>query len=148
LTGLAILFALTRRVPEPAEAGDAWLQVARVDGDHQPGLLQMAGMLKRRQAQARETVGSLLQWVIDTFIVRVHDTVAMGKLPESTFRFSWEEGRLRFVDNGVWRFEASGLRRQALADIAYNLGWWSFDDADTPQVTGEGIGVIEAVFGT
>jgi hypothetical protein len=148
LSGLAVLIALTGRVPEPAGTNAAWLDVARVDGDHQPGLLQMATLLKRRQQQADETVGSLMQWLIDTLIVRVHDTVAMGKLPESTFRFSWEEGRLRFVDNGVVRFEASTLRRQALADIAYDLGWWDLDDNDVPQLTADGDSVIDAVFET
>jgi hypothetical protein len=148
LTGLATFVALTRRVPNPADANGAWLQVARVDGDHQPGLLQMATMVKRREARPGETVGSLMQWVIDTFIVRVHDTVAMGKLPESTFRFWWEEGRLRFVDNGVWRFEASGLRRQALADIAFDLGWWTDDGGDTARVTQDGSSVVDAVFAT
>lgn len=148
LCGLAVLLALTQRVPDRDGASSSWLEVARVDGDHQPGLLQMASMLRRQQAQEGQTVGALMQWAIDTFVVRVHDTVAMGKLPESTFRFSWEEGRLRFVDNGVWRFEASGLRRQALAEIGYDLGWWTLDDTDTPRVTADGTSVVEAVFVT
>ncbi|MFN8175820.1 MAG: hypothetical protein U0T02_12210 [Solirubrobacteraceae bacterium] len=146
MSGLAVLLGLTRRVPERDDASTAWLRVARVDGDHQPGLLRMIRMLRRQQAQTGQTVGSLMQWVIDTFIVRAHDTVAMSKLPESTFRFSWEEGRLRFVDNGVWRFQASGLRRQALAGIAYDLGWWTRADTDTPRVAVDGMSVIEAVF--
>ena len=78
----------------------------------------------------------------------------MSKLPNSTFRFFWEHGRLRFVDNGVWRFEPSGLRRFALVSLAYDLGWWDWAEkpgdpgAQQPVVTSDGLDVVGAVFGT
>jgi len=146
LTGLATLVALVDRVPATDSVSPAWLEVAGVDGENQPGLLQMVTLLRRR-IDEEATVGALMRWVIEAFIVAVHETVAMGKLPESTFRFSWEQGRLRFVDNGVWRFEASGLRRNALASIAADLGWWGPDQHDDAVVTAEGKQVVEGVFG-
>jgi hypothetical protein len=147
LTGLAVLAVLAARVPSPAGTSPSWTEVARVDGENQPGLLTMATMVKNR-VEGAMTVASLMQWVVEKFIVPVHETVAMSKLPESTFRFSWEQGRLRFVDNGIWRFEASGLRRVALAFIAYDLGWWEFDEHQTPVVNHDGQWVLDNVFGS
>ena len=107
----------------------------------------MATLVNRRLA-AGPTVSEMLAWTIDNFIVSVHETVAMGKLPNSTFRFFWEHGRLRFVDNGVWRFEMSGLRRDALASLAYDLGWWTWYEGDEePVVTDSGHAVVAEVFG-
>lgn len=81
-----------------------------------------------------------------TLVIAVHETVATSKLPVSTFRFFWEHGRLRFVDNGVWRFDPSGLRRDALATIAFDLDWWHLDENDVPVLTQDGRRVIAEVF--
>ena len=149
LTGLAAFVILCSRVPGESEVAHAWVEVARVDGDHQPGLLHMATLMRRKLARD-PTVAELMRWVIDNFIISVHESVAMSKLPNSTFRFFWEHGRLRFVDNGVWRFDVSGLRRFALASLAYDLGWWSREEADDederPFVTPDGHAVIADVF--
>jgi hypothetical protein len=150
LTGLAAFVILCSRVPAESDAAQAWVEVARVDGAHQPGLLHMAALLGRRIAR-NPTVAELMRWVVDNFIVSVHESVAMSKLPESTFRFFWERGRLQFVDNGVWRFEVSGLRRFALVSLAYDLGWWDRglidgNDDDQSFVTGDGRAVIAEVF--
>lgn len=147
LTGLAMLVLLCSRTPTPETAGPAWTAVADVDGEHQPGLRRLAGIVNRQLA-AGPTVVELLRWVVRTFVITVHETVATSKLPVSTFRFFWEHGRLRFVDNGVWRFDMSGLRRDALATIAFDLGWWQLDANDTPALTADGQQVIAEVFGS
>ncbi|MEJ7772660.1 MAG: hypothetical protein WKF51_12225 [Geodermatophilaceae bacterium] len=147
LTGLAMLVLLCARTPSPDTAGPAWTIVADVDGEHQPGLRRLAGIVNRQLAFG-PTVGELLRWVVRTFVITVHDTVATSKLPVSTFRFFWEHGRLRFVDNGVWRFDTSGLRRDALVTIAFDLGWWQLDANDAPALTPDGEQVIAGVFGT
>jgi hypothetical protein len=145
VTGLAVLVLLCSRTPDPEQAGRAWAAVAQVDGAHQPGLGRLSAIVGR-QGALRPTVAELLRWTVRTFIVAVHETVAMSKLPASTFRFYWEHGRLRFVDNGIWRFDPSGLRRDALATIAFDLGWWRYDDGDVPGVTNSGRQVIDEVF--
>lgn len=146
LTGLAVLVLLCSRTPKPEDAGPAWAEVAEVDGEHQPGLRRLVGIVMRQLA-TEPTVAELLLWFVRTFVVAVHETVATSKLPVSTFRFFWEDGRLRFVDNGIWRFDPSGLRREALAAIAFDLGWWSVVDPDVPSLTDEGRQVIREVFG-
>jgi hypothetical protein len=144
-TALAVIVELAQRTLAVSTTDSAWDGVAGVDGDNQPGLLRTAQTIERL-LDDDPPVPELLARVTDRFIVRVHETVAMSKLPVSTFRFFWEHGRLRFVDNGVWRFTPSGLRRDALATISHDLGWWSFDDA-TPTVTAAGTQVIEEIFG-
>lgn len=146
LSGLAVLAMLCSRTPDPETAGAAWTAVAEVDGEHQPGLRRLAGIVNRQLASG-PTVVELLRWVVRTFVIAVHETVATSKLPVSTFRFFWEHGRLRFVDNGVWRFDPSGLRRDALATIASDLGWWDLDQDGTPVVTPDGSQVVAEVFG-
>jgi hypothetical protein len=147
LTGLAMLVVLCSRTPSPETAGPAWTLVADVDGEHQPGLRRLADIVTRQLA-AGPTVGELLRWVVRTFVITVHETVATSKLPVSTFRFFWEHGRLRFVDNGVWRFDTSGLRRDALATIAFDVGWWQLNDNDIPALTPDGEQVVADVFGS
>lgn len=147
LTGLAVLVVLCRRTPDPRDAGPSWAAVAGVDGEHQPGLHRLTSIVSRRLA-LDPTVGELLRWFLRTFVIAVHDMVATSKLPESTYRFYWEHGRLRFVDNGIWRFNPSGLRRNALATIAFDLGWWELGDGDVASVTSAGRSVIGEVFGT
>jgi len=137
LTGLAVLVLLCLWTPKAEAAGPAWTAVAGVDGEHQPGLRRLARIVTRQLA-TEPTVAELLRWFVRTFVVAIHETVATSKLPVSTFRFYWEHGRLRFVDNGIWRFYPSGLRRDALATIAFYLGWWHVDDAEVPSLTAVG----------
>jgi hypothetical protein len=146
LSGLAVLVLLCAHTPTPDAAGPAWTAVAEVDGENQPGLRRLASIVNRQLASG-PTVEELLRWVVRTFVIAIHETVATSKLPVSTFRFFWEHGRLRFVDNGVWRFDPSGLRRDALATIAADLGWWRFNEAATPVLTTDGSQVVAEVFG-
>lgn len=146
LTALACFLTLCMRVPDGPSVSVAWREVARVDGERQPGLAGTASLV-RRQLATEPSVGSLMRWVIDNFIIAVHETVAMSKLPEATFRFVWEPGqRLRFIDNGIWRFDVSGLRRDALSSLSYDLGWWNWVNESTPGVSDTGQAVVSRVF--
>lgn len=48
--GLAVLVLLCSRTPSPDVAGPAWTVVADVDGEHQPGLRRLAGLINRQLA--------------------------------------------------------------------------------------------------
>ena len=145
LAGLAVLIVLAARVPNENETAPEWELVARADGESQPGLRSLVTILNR-QLDSERSVLELLEWFVLRFIVAIHETVAMAKLPNSTFRFYWEHGRLRFVDNGVWRFDPSGLRREALAQVSRDLGWWDADENGTAHVTDDGRALIQEVF--
>lgn len=146
LAGLAALVVLVARTPDPAAVNPLWSELAVTDGDHQRGLLNTAAIVRRKLASA-PSLGELMHWTLATFVIAPHETIAMGKLPDSTFRFWWQEGRLRFVDNGIGRFDASGLRRDALSSLSLDLGWWEWDDEEQARPTQSGRVVVAEVFG-
>jgi hypothetical protein len=96
-----------------------------------------------RRVQGDETVHATLRWLLDQFVVRPHERIAYSKLPEFTFRFRWDDGRLRFIDNGVGRFRRAGIRRDSLRRLTYDLGLWT--DRDSPRLTGAGRAFIHEV---
>ena len=146
LFGLAVLLVLAARVPKQGEPRPEWELVACANGDSQPGLRRLVSILNSQLDDGQSVLGLLESFVL-RFIVAIHETVAMAKLPNSTFRFYWEHGRLRFVDNGVWRFDPSGLRREALAQLSRDLGWWHADENGSARITNDGRSVIDEVFG-
>ncbi len=79
-------------------------------------------------------------------VIAVHETVAYGKLPEFTFRFRWELGRLRFYDNNPDRFGLTDIRRDAIVRITEDLGLWKRDGNDA-VVTTAGAAFVQGVFG-
>ena len=73
------------------------------------------------------TVADTLWWIVHRFIIGVHERIAYSKLPEHTFRFRWEDGRVRFFDNGVGRFPLAAIRNEPLAPLTRDLGFWDRD---------------------
>ena len=51
-----------------------------------------------------------------------HEIIAYSKLPDSTFRFCWEEGRLRFYPADRSHFITSGARRSAMSSFVRTWG--------------------------
>ncbi len=77
-----------------------------------------------------------------------HEVIAYSKLPESTFRFCWEEGRLRFYPAGHDRFIASGARRSAMSSLCEDMGLWTRANKDEiPHLTEVGTAFVTRVFG-
>ena len=58
------------------------------------------------------------------FIIPVHERIGYSKLPEFTFRFRWEDGLLRFYDQGMGRFPLAGIRHEPLASLTHDLALW------------------------
>jgi len=77
----------------PVEA--AWYGIALEGGGNQPGLTAFAAQLRHHLAD-EPTVGDTLVWLVRRFIVAAHDRIASTKLPDFTFRFRLEAGRLQF----------------------------------------------------
>jgi hypothetical protein len=80
-------------------------------------------------------------------VIGPHEVIAYSKLPDSTFRFCWEEGRLRFYPAGHARFTVSGARRSAMSSLSQDMGLWAAAGEDeTPQLTDAGRAFVDRVF--
>jgi hypothetical protein len=55
--------------------------------------------------------------------------IAYSKLPDFTFRFRWENARLRFFDNGVERPNIAGARWWPISLISEDLDLFRREEA-------------------
>jgi hypothetical protein len=68
-------------------------------------------------------------------------------MPDFTFRFRWEDGLLRFYDNGAERFPLAAIRSAPLAYLSHDLMFWDeYGDAREPTVTDIGNRFVAEVF--
>jgi hypothetical protein len=147
MSGLAALLWFEAHAPQADSVLGPWEWVARQDSDHQSGL-RRAVTAVRGEVTTAPTVGEALEWALKTFVLGPHEVIAYSKLPESTFRFCWEEGRLRFYPTGHDRFTPSGARRNALSSLSEDMGLWErAGDDETPQLTDDGRAFIARIFG-
>lgn len=145
IAGLVLLFATFDRLPDPAAMSIGWTNIARQRSDNQPGLLALWRLLQDH-VQAGETLANTLEWLANNYVIQAHERIAYSKLPEFTFRFRWENGLLRFYDNGLERFELANIRRGAVAQISQDLGLWVADGGQ-PALTPLGETFVQEVFG-
>jgi hypothetical protein len=132
------------RIVERLPIDAAWYDIALEGGGNQPGLAAFASQLRHHLAD-EPTVGDTLVWLVRRFIVAAHDRIASSKLPDFTFRFRVEDGRLRFYTKPALVFEFADSRYSALATLGEDMGLWR-DEAGTPVVTSEGHALITAAF--
>jgi hypothetical protein len=126
-SGLVVILELHRRASGRTDPG--WVASSAVRSAWQPSL---AAVLEGLTAHLTEgpTVADTLWWLVHNFVVRVHERIAYSKLPEHTFRFRWEDGRVRFYDNGIGRFPLAAIRRVPLAAITRDLGFWDLGQGE------------------
>ena len=146
LAGLVLLLALLSRLPAagdlPADA--AWYEVARQGGNNQPGLASFAAQVRQHLAE-RPTVSDTLGWLVRRFILVAHQRIATTKLPDFTYRFRLEGGRLRFYTRPGLEFGMADSRHSALVTLARDMGFWDLSDG-VPFVTPDGRRLVEETF--
>ncbi|HEY5196510.1 MAG TPA: hypothetical protein VIJ51_05735 [Solirubrobacteraceae bacterium] len=103
MSRLAALLWFEAHTPQPGSTLGPWEWVPLQDSGRQSGLLRTI-MAVRGELATGPTLGDALGWALKTFFLGPHEVIAYSKLPESTFRFCWEEGRLRFYPAGHDRF--------------------------------------------
>jgi hypothetical protein len=149
-TGIAALVLMLSlydrlRIVERLPVDAAWYDIAREGGGNQPGLTAFAAQLRHHLADG-PTVEDTVVWLVRRFIVAAHDRIASSKLPDFTFRFRIEDGRLRFYTKPDLDFGFADSRYSALETLGQDMGLWR-DEAGVPFVTPEGRALITAAFG-
>ena len=144
VAGMLVLLMLVAARVWPKE-----LQLAYADDWH---LLREGGVRRLsvdrfiRQLRAMEgdgaTIGEVGRWIIDQYVVRQHNRVALTKLRDGdTFRLRLEAGTVRFFDRET-PAPMNDPRYTALATCADELGWAdSLFDAPHP-LTAEGLRLV------
>jgi hypothetical protein len=120
-SGLVVILELHRRAVGRTDPG--WIASSAVRSAWQPSLATVLHAISAHLAQA-PTVADTLWWIVHRFILSVHERIAYSKLPEHTFRFRWEDGRVRFFNNGIGRFPLAAIRHGPLSAITWDLGFW------------------------
>jgi hypothetical protein len=116
IAGLVLLLATIARLPERTGAPRAWTEIGLQHSERQPSLLGLA-MLVKQQLEHEPSLADLFAWLVRGFVVSAHEQIAYSKLPDFTFRFRWESGRLRFYPIGLGRFDLADMRRQSMARL-------------------------------
>lgn len=147
LAGLAFLIAVCGRLPGResfSETDKAFLEIGVQRSMRQLGLLQIAQAFEHHQTTG-PTVADTLAWAVRRFVIDVHERVAYSKLPNFTFRFRWEEGRLRFYDLGIWQFDLADSRHAAMSQISFDLGFLQPTE-EGGQLTDDGTRFVAEAF--
>jgi hypothetical protein len=142
--GLFLFFALRARIPTHSSTSPGWLEIGAQSSERQPSFV---GFLYRfdRHLEAQPTLAQTLVWLTRRFVINAHEQIAYSKLPEFTFRFRWEEGRLRFYTLGLGRFRLADIRREAMAHISEDVGLWQ-GMGGVPELTSYGRQFTEQAF--
>ena len=91
------------------------------------------------------TVADTVEWALRRLVIEVHERVAYSKLPNFTFRFRWENGRLRFYDLGVWPFDLADMRHGSMSQLSFDLGYWR-ETTDGGKLTRDGKTFVSEAF--
>ncbi|MFE0590561.1 hypothetical protein [Micromonospora echinospora] len=141
-SGLVLLLELRRRATGRSGAG--WAQATRLRSAWQPSLQEVLQALEVH-LDGSPTVAETLWWLVSRFVVPVHERIAYSKLPECTFRFRWEEGLLRFYDQGMGRFPLAAVRDVPLGWLTWDLGLYTADGPEQSRLTARGVSFVAEV---
>jgi hypothetical protein len=146
VAGLAVLLLVARRLPTPTGAAlSAWRAIGIQRSENQPGLLGLLAQLEDHLAGG-PVIAETLEWLVRRYVIAAHERIAYSKLPEFTFRFRLEGGRLRFYPNAPGRFILASNRQEALALLCEDLGYCRRTERGA-EPTDDGLELVAAVFG-
>jgi hypothetical protein len=144
--GLVLLSALRARLSlaDGAPTSSGWRDVGLENGFFQPGLLMFFRELDRH-LQGAPALADTLSWIVRRSLLLPHDRIATGKLPDFTFRFRQESGRLRFYSRPGLDFPMADSRHGALFSIGHDLGLWERIEGGG-RLTARGRSLVAEVF--
>ena len=91
------------------------------------------------------TLLDTMTWLLRTLVIRPHEAIAYSKLPEFTFRFRHEGGRLRMYPQPFGRFMPNDIRARAMTTLSTDLGLVATED-EMLSVTSDSRTLVDAVF--
>lgn len=144
MAGLSYILLLRTRLGDLNQMPVPWKQIARQHSDYQPGLLGFMRQLDEHLTSA-PTIGETMAWIVKRYILIPHESIAYNKLPDRTFRFRWEDGRLRFYHLSPDRFNLTDIRYAAMRWISEDIGWLAPDSGFGP-LTSAGRTFVQGVF--
>ena len=121
-------------LPETVGAED-W-RIVREGGAARIGM-QFALDQLRRDEQLDRSVADVVWRVLNDHVISQHERVALAKLPDDTFRFRRESGRLRFFEQPV-AYQRNDSRFNSLSTVCAELGWTGFLADPSHELTPEG----------
>jgi hypothetical protein len=145
ISGLALAFVLIARLPDRETAPSEWARIGLQHSDRQPSLLGFAYLLEQHLKE-EPTLAETLRWLTRRLVIAAHEQIAYSKLPDFTFRFRWEGGRLRFYPIGEGRFDLADMRRASMSTLSEDVGLWE-NSTDSATLTDEGVRFVSEVFG-
>lgn len=142
-SGLVVILELNRRAQLRSGAG--WAAATRERSTWQPSVASVLDALTAHLDDG-PVVADTLWWIAHQFVIGVHERIAYSKLPEHTFRFRWEDGRVRFFNNGIGRFPLAAIRHEPLQSLTADLDLWARDGERTAVLTAAGRSFIDETF--
>ena len=91
----------------------------------------------RSDERAGRTVREVIARILNDQVIAQHERVALAKLPDDTFRFRREGGRLRFFEQPN-EFQRNNSRFEALSTVCAELGWTGYVAEKGHGLTPEG----------
>jgi hypothetical protein len=139
-SGLILILELARRAGR--RTGGGWDQAAHIASAWQPSVAAVIAGL-RTHLEGAPSISETLWWLVSRFVLPVHERISYSKLPEFAFRFRWEDGLLRFYDNGIGRFPLAAIRHETLATLTWDLGLWDAPPAGHAVLTERGSAFVD-----
>jgi hypothetical protein len=128
LSGLLAVLALCSVLPALDDVPQGWQDVGLQQSREQPGLLRTKAAMDELIASGA-TLADAMEHIVRRCILQAHEMIAYSKLPDFTFRFRWENARLRFFDNGVERPNIAGARWWPISLISEDLDLFRREEA-------------------
>ena len=145
VAGLCQLLLVRAALPAPDDVEPDWIEFGRIDGEWQPGLLRLIALLDAH-FDDNPTVAESVTWLLNHFVLRAHERIAYSKLPEFTFRFRWEVGRLRFYAHPFGWTDPGHIRASTLSSLTHDVGYWETVGGER-MLTPDGAQLVRQVFG-
>ncbi len=148
VAGIAFLKTVCDRLPPRdsfSETDRAFLDIGVQRSMRQDGLLQVARALETHLSED-PTLADTVVWAVRRFLIEVHERVAYSKLPNFTFRFRSESGRLRFYNLGVWAFDLADMRHGSMSQLSLDLSYWRKASDGGGRLTADGKRFVAEAF--